>query len=150
MAVYSLLVMLMVQEVSAQGYATKPYAALEIYGGLGTTSYFGDVGGKDGSRTGLMAVADSWGVDIEQTRLTGVVGFRYIRNKTLALNAQFKPMWIAGSDKNSQLETLGRKFEFNSYGADLSLVAELFLANRLTGAAPYLAGGLGLGFFNVN
>lgn len=135
-------------EAAAQGYATKPYAALEIYGGLGTTHYFGDVGGKSGKLTGIMAVIDSKGIDLDQTRIAGVMGFRYIRNKTLAFNAQFKPFWLSGSDQRSMFEDLGRVYSFQTAGLDASLSAEVFLANRLTGPAPYISFGYGLIVYN--
>lgn len=147
----TVLIGVLVEKGHAQGYATKPYAALEYYGGLGTTHYFGDVGGKSSEQQGLVALIDAQGVDIEQTRLGGIFGFRYIRNKTLAFNAQMKPMWLSGSDKNSmfQEKNLDRNYSFQSFLIDGSLSVEIFLANRLTGPAPYLILGFGGVLFNT-
>ena len=129
------------ESAQAQGYSTKPYSAIELYVGLGTTHYFGELGGESGTVRGLGGVIDNLGIDIEQSRYGGVVGFRYILNKTFAFTAHLSPMLLAGSDINSR--NAERAYTFYSYVVEGAVSGEMFIANRLTGAAPYLMMGIG-------
>lgn len=143
------LFMLHLELVNAQGYSTKPYTALEIYAGIGSTNYFGDVGGKSGKLRGVMGLIDGQDIDLDQTRYAGTLGFRYIYNKVLSVNLQLMPLLLSGSDANSVFADAGRSYSFQSYLMNFSLSSEFFIANRLTGAAPYILFGVGGAFFNA-
>jgi hypothetical protein len=127
--------------VHGQGYATKPYAALELYGGVGTTHFFGDLGGESGKIRGFGGVIDHWGIDIDQTRGGGLIGFRWIVNKTFGFSAHLSPMMVASNDINSKNEDRG--YSSFAYLMEGAINAQMFVANRLTGSAPYLTAGVG-------
>ncbi len=130
-----------------QAYISKNYKALELYGGIGTTHYLGDVGGTSGDKGGLMSMVDNFGFDFEQSRYGGVIGFRYIRNESFAFCFQVAPLLLSGNDKNSRLEDRG--YSFFTYLVEPSLRVQYFLSNRITGLAPYLFSGVGGMIYNV-
>jgi len=120
-----------------QTHIYKNLKALEVYGGIGSTHYFGDVGGSsNGKYDGLRAIVDNFGLDIEQTKYGGMVGFRYIPNNIFAISTQVAPLLISGSDQNSHLEERG--YSFFTYVVETSARAELFISRRVTGFAPYI------------
>lgn len=133
--------------VWGQATISKNYKALEIYAGLGSTHYLGDVGGSSTNLGGVVAMLDNFGIDIEQTKYGGLVGFRYIKSDRWAFSTAISPLLISGSDHKSRFESRG--FSFFTYVVEGSLKAEWFIANRITGVAPYAFLGAGALVYNA-
>lgn len=125
----------------------KNLKASEVFVGLGSTHYFGDVGGRSITYSGVVAILDNLGLDVEQSRYGGIVGYRYIRNQKFALSGQLAPLLIAGSDENSRFEDRG--YSFYTYIVEASARAEWYFSDRIMGLAPYAFGGLGVFVYNT-
>lgn len=146
---YLAVVLITANQVQSVGQVSivKNYKASEIFGGIGSTHYFGDVGGPSGTHTGFSALVDNFGLDLEQTKYGGIIGYRYIRNNKIAFSAQLAPLLISGSDVNSRLELRG--YSFYTYVVEASARVEWFISDRVTGLAPYAFAGLGGIAYNV-
>lgn len=146
---YLAIVLIVAYQVQSVGQViiAENYKASEIFVGIGSTHYFGDVGGPSGTHTGFSALVDNFGLDLEQTKYGGIIGYRYIRNDNIAFSAQLAPLLIAGSDVNSRLESRG--YSFFTYVVEASARVEWFISNRVNGLAPYVFAGLGGIAYNV-
>jgi len=134
---------MLAQLAIGQGYENKYYVAIEVFGGVGTTHYFGDVGGPSYDKAGIRAIIDNFGIDIDQTRTCISGGIRYLLKQNLGVTAQLTPMIIAGNDAKSTKYLRG--YHFYSQMIEGNVALEWYLANRFTGNAPYLfVGGGGL------
>ena len=117
------------------------YKEMELFGGINTTHYLGDVGGSSDDKIGLAAVFDNLGFDPLSSRLGLTFGSRYVFAKNMAVSAHLSPMFYYGSDENSSKER--RAYYFNTFLFETSGRFEYYFANRITGFAPF--GQLGLG-----
>lgn len=119
-------------------YAQKNnrYPYNEIFFGVGTTHYFGEIGGSL-SHEASLNIKD---FDAEQTRISASAGFRRVFNRSISLSGQIAPLWISGNDKLSYYnEQLNYNRKFNTYGAEIfSFQVEYYPANFV-----YLFGGFG-------
>jgi hypothetical protein len=117
---------------------------IEVFGGIGSSNYFGDIGGKDTvwhDKNKFLAVFDNLDIDWEQTRVALTAGARFTRWKNFALTVQLSPVFLSGNDYDSNYRSRG--FRFNSTVLELSAQGEIYFANRLTGVAPYGLFGIG-------
>lgn len=126
--------------LQAQVNAASYYRSIEVFGGMGTTHYFGEVGGPGDSYSGFFAALDNLGFDPMQSRLGWSFGSRFEFRKDMAVTVSLNPLWIGGSDKNSAREQRG--YAFDAIVVEGSLNYEYYFARRTTGLAPY--GGFGL------
>jgi hypothetical protein len=123
---------------------TSFFQDIELFGGIGTSHYFGDIGGRDTAWHSTQQVAgiiDNLDIDWDQTRVAFTGGARFTRWKNFALTTQLSPVFLSGSDQHSNYEN--RNLKFSSTLLELSVLGEYYFANRLTGFAPY--GFLGIG-----
>ncbi|MBT3242861.1 MAG: hypothetical protein HN352_06910 [Bacteroidetes bacterium] len=124
----------------AQRSSGSSHQSYEVFVGMGSTHYFGEVGGPSDKYQGLFATLDNLGLDPTQSRLGWTLGGRYEFREEMALALAINPLWISGSDLNSKKEDRG-------YGFDVVLLEfagnyEYYLAQRFTGLAPYATVGL--------
>lgn len=126
--------------LQAQINSAAYYRSIEVFGGMGTTHYFGEVGGPSNSYSGFLAPLDNLGLDPLQTRLGLSIGSRYLFRKDMSITASLNPLWISGNDKNSLRESRG--YAFDALVVESSLSYEYYFARRMTGLAPY--GGFGV------
>ncbi len=117
------------------------YQSYEFYMGVGSSHYFGEVGGASGTFRGLPAVVDNLGLDYENSRLNGTLGLRFEFRKDMAIRAGLHGVWIAGNDRWSANQKRGYAFDAILFGVVADY--EYYLAQRMTGTAPYLSAGLG-------
>jgi hypothetical protein len=111
------------------------YKEMEVYGGLGAAAYFGDIGGKDSKITGPRALFDNLDIDLWQVRPLMTAGLRVNPFKYLAFSVQISPTRLSGNDLRSNYAS--RKYEFKTSVWETALLAEFYLADRVTGYAPY-------------
>jgi len=141
-----ILICLLVPFVAHAQVKTSFFQDIEIFAGAGTSHYFGDIGGKDTAwhaSAKFQAVFDNLDIDWDQSRLMLSAGARFTRWRNFALTVQLTPVFLSGNDRSSNYEY--RKFQFSSTLIEFSALGEYYLANRLTGVAPYVflgAGGL--------
>jgi len=126
--------------VLAQVNAASYYRSLEVFGGMGTTHYFGEVGGAGNNYSGFFAALDNLGFDPLQSRLGWSAGSRFEFRKDMAVSVSLNPLWISGSDEYSVHEYRG--YSFDAIVVEGSVNYEYYFAGRTTGLAPY--GGFGL------
>ncbi len=131
---------------SAQINAASYYRSIEVFGGMGTTHYFGEVGGPSNDYSGFIAALDNLGFDPLQTRLGWSIGSRYEFRKDMALTLSVNPLWLGGSDKYSQRENRG--YAFDAIVVESSLNYEYYFARRTTGLAPYGAFGVAASIYS--
>jgi hypothetical protein len=108
---------------------------IEVFGGVGTTSYFGDIGGKDSKITRVQAIFDNLDIDLWQVRGMATVGIRAIPYRFLAISFQISPMLLSGNDLRSNYASRG--YAFNTWLWESSLEGEFYFADRVTGVAPF-------------
>jgi hypothetical protein len=112
---------------------------IEVFGGIGTTSYFGDVGGKDSRIIGMQAIFDNYDIDLWQVRGMATAGVRVFPFKSVGLSLQLSPVFLSGNDLRSNYASRG--YSFRTWVWEGSFQGEFFIADRITGFAPYgLAG----------
>lgn len=128
----------------------KFFSEIEIIGGLGTTHYFGDIGGQDPDIKGVRAFFDNLDIDLWQTRVALTAGLRVASTKSFTMSLQIAPMILSGSDQRSKYAKQGRNFAFNTKLAELSLQGEYYFANRMTQFAPYVFAGIGAIAYSVD
>jgi len=136
--VLSLLILL---PLTVEAQLAGNYRSYEAYVGLGSTHYFGEVGGSSGTYNGLAGVVDNLGIDWDQSRMNGIGGLRFEFRKDMAIRAGFNAAWISGDDKYSAHRDRGYAFE--AIVVMLAADYEYYIARRMTGVAPYLSAGLG-------
>ena len=126
--------------IFAQVNSAAYYRSIEVFGGMGTTHYFGEVGGPGNNYSGFFAALDNLGFDPSQSRLGWSIGSRFEFRRDMALTASLNPLWISGSDQYSKRESRG--YAFDAIVVEGSVNYEYYFAGRMTGFAPY--GGFGL------
>lgn len=119
---------------------------IEVFSGVGTTSYFGDIGGKDSKITGARALFDNLDIDLWQVRAMATAGLRVNPYKYLAFSVQLSPIWLSGNDQRSNLAWRG--YSFKTMIWETSLQAEIYMADRITGFAPFALTGVSGMFYN--
>lgn len=102
----------------AQQWKTAP---IEVFGGLSTIQYFGDIGGtaRESSALGILDFK------FQYLRPGIVLGGRYQIAKPFYLKASYNFGVLSASDKNSK--NINRDFSFNSIINQLSLGAEFYI-----------------------
>jgi len=87
---------------------TSFFKDIEIFGGIGTANYFGDIGGKDTADWPrdpfIMNFFDNLDIDWSTTRMGFSAGARFTRWNNFALSVQLSPIFLSGSDKDSNYE----------------------------------------------
>lgn len=116
------------------------YKDIQVFGGVGTTSYFGDVGGKDSKIKGARAIFDNLDIDIWQVRAMVTTGIRINPFKNTAFSFQLSPFYLSGNDQRSNYASRG--YSFNTWVLEGSLLLEYYFTGRITGTAPYLISGI--------
>lgn len=122
------------------------YKDIEVFGGIGTASYFGDVGGKDSKITGARALFDNLDIDLWQARPMATAGLRVNPFKYLAISGQLSPILLSGNDLRSNYASRGYAFRTRIW--EICLQGEYYFADRITGYAPYLSAGFSGMFFS--
>ena len=117
------------------------YQEVEAFFGIGSSNYFGDIGGADSKITGWQAAFDHFDIDLWQTRVALTGGARIMPLPFLAISAQLSPIFLSGNDARSNYAYRG--YSFNTSIIELSAQVEYYIANRMTGFAPYVFGGVG-------
>jgi len=74
---------------------------VQLFGGIGSTLYFGDVGGKDSKIVGPQALFDNMDIDLWQARPMASFGVRINPFKNIAFSLQFSPLLLSGNDQRS-------------------------------------------------
>ena len=115
------------------------YKEVEAFFGIGTANYFGDIGGTDSKITGWQAAFDHFDIDLWQTRFALTGGARIMPKPFLAISAQISPIFLSGNDARSNYAYRG--YSFNTSIVEFSAQVEYYIANRMTGFAPYVAAG---------
>ncbi len=110
----------------SQQWRATPY---EIYGGLGTANYFGDIGGT-ADDDNLYGIRD---LEILQTRPSVTAGLRYNFHHLFSLNTGISIGWLSGNDDGGRNEERG--YVFNTIFAEPSTKLEFFFLNDL----PFMA-----------
>ncbi len=95
----------------------RQYPYNEVFFGIGTTHYFGEIGGSMTTEKSFLNYKD---FDFNQTRISATVGYRRVFNRNVSLSGQIAPMWISGNDKKSFNEFRG--WSFNSIGGEIASV----------------------------
>jgi len=128
----------------------KFFSEIELIGGVGTTNYFGDIGGADLDITGAQVFFDKMDIDLWQTRMACITGVRVARSKNFTLSLQLSPMLISGNDQRSKYpKEFGRNYSFKTSIVEFSLQGEYYFSNRMTGFAPYGIAGIGAIAYSV-
>ncbi len=130
----------------------------EVYGGLGTTNFMGELGGGKREPSRFMGLRD---IDLVATRPLVSVGARYKITELFATNLNFAFGVISGDDKLSgELGREGRNMHFKSNVYQVTNHFEFFvLKDRgkrfisqetkfINNVSIYLTGGVGVCFFN--
>jgi hypothetical protein len=118
---------------------------LEYFLGVGTTSYFGEVGGPGNDATGLFASFDNLGWDPQQTRFGITGGARFGIKNNMALVTSVSPLWLSGNDKNSARENRG--YAFNTFLLNASAIYEIYLNTTRIEFSPFIGTGVGASFW---
>jgi len=116
-------------------FSRKLLKDIEVFGGVGTTSYFGDIGGKDSKITKIQAIFDNLDIDLWQVRCMATAGVRAIPFRNVAFSFQISPMLLSGNDLRSNYASRG--YAFNTWLWEGCLEGEFYFAGRVTGAAPF-------------
>jgi hypothetical protein len=122
---------------------------IEVFGGLGASLYFGDVGGKDSKITGPQAVFDNLDIDLWQVRGMITGGIRINPYPFSAFDIKTAMILVSGNDLRSNYAA--RAYAFNTWIWETSLTWEYYFAKKVTGFAPYTiigAGGMLYSFKN--
>lgn len=141
--------------LSGQPWRTTPY---EIYGGIGSVNYFGDIGGSADENT-WHGIKD---LDIKKSRPGIIGGVRYIPGDYLAFNGSLAMGWLSGNDGGGKNE--GRDYEFHTFIFEPSARMEFFavkdypmggglnrrgLVRNYATLSVYIYGGMGALIYNV-
>lgn len=113
----------------------KIFKEIEFFGGVGTTSYFGDVGGKDDQVRGIQTFFDNLDIDLWQVRGMFNVGVRVCPVKKVGLTVQLSPIFLSGNDLRSNYTARG--YAFKTAVVETSLQCEYYLVNRPDIYSPY-------------
>jgi len=148
----TLLILLLIATGSAaypQASNVRLFRYFELYGGIGSSHFFGDIGGSSLHNPILKGPWKSFDnfldFDPQSSRLSLSIGARYLFDRTFAVSAQLAPVWLSGSDQWSRYnnDSIQRNYSFNTYMLELHGQAEYYFLRRYTGLNPYLAVGFG-------
>lgn len=117
------------------------FKTLEFFAGAGATLYFGDIGGRDANVKGAQVIFDNLDIDLWRSRPLVTAGLQFSLIKRFAVSFQVTPLFLSGSDKQSNKRARG--YSFSTFVGDVHLQVEYYLANRLTNFSPYLLAGAG-------
>jgi hypothetical protein len=117
----------------------------EVFLGLGTTNYFGDIGGRDRTISGPQAFFDHLDIDLWQTRMMCSAGARVTPWKSVAISTQAALILLGGNDLRSNYAWRG--YNFKTSVVEFSAQAEYYFAHRITGFAPFGFLGIGAMFY---
>lgn len=128
--------------LSCQESNRRLFRYFEVFGGIGTSHYFGDIGGAYTEWPGFLDHFDNFrDFDPLETRLSLSAGARYVFNKTFAASGQMAPVWLSGSDFGSQHQHRG--YYFNTYMLEFSAQMEWYFLSKEAGWNPYILAGYG-------
>lgn len=113
----------------------KYFKEIEFIGGVGTTSYFGDIGGKDDKITGIRSFFDNLDIDLWQVRGMFTVGARISPYKNVGINVQISPVFLSGNDLRSNYAYRG--YAFKTSVVETSLLGEYYYVNQPNLYSPY-------------
>ena len=137
-----ILLILCVTGISVNAQIQRNYfKTLEVFVGPGATLYFGDIGGRDNKVTGVQTFFDNLDIDLWRARPMVTAGLQFSLFKRFAVTLQIAPLFLSGSDKQSNKRA--RNYSFSTFVGDFHLQAEYYLANRLTNFSPYVLIGAG-------
>lgn len=117
------------------------FKTLEFFAGTGATLYFGDIGGRDDKVKGVQAIFDNLDIDLWRSRPLLTAGLQFSLIKRFTVSFQVSPLFLSGSDKQSNKRDRG--YSFSTFVGDIHLQVDYYLANRLTSFSPYLLAGVG-------
>lgn len=103
------------------------YETMDVFAGIGATSYYGDIGGKDSRITGVRAMFDNLDIDLWQVRAMGTAGLRIHPFSILAFDLEFSPTYLSSSDQRSNFAWRGS--EFKTWVLEGSFKSNIFLSN---------------------
>ncbi len=127
---------LLVSMAQSQTSNLRLFNYFELFGGVGTSHYFGDIGGAGSRWDGFFDKIDSFrDFDPLETRISTTIGARYLLNRTFAVSGRLSPIWLSGNDAGSF--NAKRGYYFNSFLTELSGQAEVYWLSRYTGLNPY-------------
>lgn len=133
---------LFVSSVQSQTSNLRLFNYFEFFGGIGSSHYFGDIGGAGTRWNGFFDRIDSFrDFDPLETRISTSFGARYMLNRSFAVSGRLSPIWLSGNDAGSFNSE--RAYYFNSFLTELSGQAELYWLSRYTGLNPYFFAGFG-------
>ncbi|MFH0760417.1 MAG: hypothetical protein V2A67_02795 [Bacteroidota bacterium] len=121
----------------------------EVYGGIGSSHFFGDIGGSSLHKPllqGPLSPLDNFlDFDPQSSRLSLSLGARYLFDRTFAVSAQIAPIWLSGSDKGSRYNNsiMYRDYSFNAFLTEFHGQGEYYFLRRYTGVNPYVSVGFG-------
>jgi len=131
----------------------------QVIGGVGVTSFLGNLGGGPGVERGFI-----WDADIAATRPSLMVGYRYQLNNFMFGRANVQWGILKGSDEYTTEEFRGnRNLKFRTGYFELDLMAEFYLIQKAKGNLyrlrgvrgrnalkldVYVFGGIGFMYFN--
>jgi len=116
-------------------FLQKYFKDIEFIGGVGTTSYFGDIGGKDDKITGIRGLFDNLDIDLWQVRGMFTVGARISPYKNVRVGFQLSPVFLSGSDLRSNYAYRG--YSFKTSVIEASLLGEYSPVNQPNLYSPY-------------
>ncbi|MFA6484021.1 MAG: hypothetical protein WCW62_15685 [Bacteroidales bacterium] len=116
-------------------FLKKYFTNVELIGGVGTTSYFGDVGGKDDRITGIVSLFDNLDVDLWQVRTMFTVGARIKPYEKVGVNLQISPVFLSGNDLHSNYAFRG--YSFKTSIIEASLMGEYYIVDQANLYSPY-------------
>ena len=122
---------------SSQVSNQRDFSYFEFKAGLGTTHYFGDIGGANTRKQIFKRFED---FDLFETRFAFMGGLRYQINNSFAFSLNLIPGLIAGDDKYSL--NRNRDYKFQSIIVDAAGQFEYYLLPWTAKIRPYIFGGL--------
>ncbi|MCD6332959.1 MAG: hypothetical protein J7L89_06770, partial [Bacteroidales bacterium] len=129
-------------QLYAQESNKRLFRFYELFWGVGTTHYFGDIGGAFSRWPGFLDKIDNFrDFDPLETRLSLSFGTRYLFNRTFAISGEVAPAWLSGDDYGSIHADRG--WSFNTYMIEFSGQLEYYWLSRISGVNPYLFAGFG-------
>ena len=127
--------------VNAQAWRMRRYEAVF---GLGTTNYFGDIGGYSNSEN-ILGLKD---INLTQTGPTLYVGARYKLYETLALKLNISYGYLFGDDEGGTNET--RNFKFHTGLFEPSVQVEYTFIKEREAMSYLMMKGRGMNQFNAS
>lgn len=114
----------------------------ELYGGMGSAHYFGEIGGASTRWPGFLGKINNLrDFDPLDSRISLSFGLRYLFNRTFAVSGQVSPIWLSGNDRGSIY--VDRGWSFNTYMIEFSGQLEYYFLRPYIGFNPYVFTGFG-------